>query len=152
MGAEMETDELFMQRCLELAAIAKSNGKTAVGSLIVKAGETIAEGIESSAEYPQLIAHAEIVAILKANDILGTKDLSGCTLYTTVEPCFMCTFLIRETKINEVVFGVSAGQIGGSNPEFPLLTTQKIARWPVELKIKGGVMEQDCRAMLSRKP
>lgn len=151
MSREMENDERFMQRCLELAAIAKANGKTAVGSIIVKAGKIIAEGVESSAEYPPLIAHAEIVAILKAADILGTKDLSGCTLYTTVEPCFMCTFLIRETKIAEVIFGVSAGQIGGNNPEFPLLTTHKIARWPIELKIKGGVLEQECRAMLTRK-
>lgn len=146
----MEQDEKFMKRCLELAAIAKSRGKTAVGAILVRDNQIIAEGTESSEEYPALIAHAEIVALLKATDVLGTKDLSGCVIYTTVEPCFMCSFLIRETKIAEVIYGVPAGQIGGSNPEMPLLTTDKIERWIGKVRLRGGVMEAECRGMLKR--
>ncbi|BAV06415.1 tRNA-specific adenosine-34 deaminase [Filimonas lacunae] len=143
-------DEIFMRRCLALASIAKSRGKTAVGALVVRDNEIIAEGIESSEEYPALVAHAEIVALLKAAEVLGTRDLSGCIMYTTAEPCFMCSYLLRETKIGEVVFGASAGQIGGTNPDFPLLTTDKIARWPVQLTIRGAVLEQECIAMLRK--
>lgn len=146
----MENDEIFMKRCLELAAIAKSCGKTAVGALVVRDNEIVAEGIESSDEYPALIAHAEIVALIKASEVLGKKELSDCKMYTTVEPCFMCSYLIRETKIAEVVFGVSAGQIGGSNPDMPLLTTDKISRWPETVKIRGGVLEQECAALLKK--
>lgn len=146
----MDKDELFMKRCLELAAIAKDRGKTAVGALVVRNNEIIAEGVEASEEYPALVAHAEIVALIKATEMLGTKDLSDCIMYTTVEPCFMCSYLVRETKIDEVVFGVSAGQIGGTNPDFPLLTTDKISRWPATVKIKGAVLEQDCAAMLKK--
>lgn len=139
-----------MRRCLELAAIAKRRGKTAVGSLVVREGMIIAEGVEASEEYPALVAHAEIVALLKAAEVLGTKDLSDCVMYTTVEPCFMCSYLVRETKIAEVVYGASAGQIGGSNPDFPLLATNKITRWPVEVTIRGAVLEQECLAMLRK--
>jgi tRNA(adenine34) deaminase len=146
----MEQDEIFMRRCLELAAVAKLRGKTAVGSIVIRGNKIIAEGVESSGEYPDLVAHAEIVALIKAVDISGTRDLSDCVMYTTVEPCFMCSFLIRETKIGEVIYGVSAGQIGGSNPEMPLLTTDKIGRWTGAVKVKGGVLEGECREMLKR--
>ncbi|WP_255724080.1 nucleoside deaminase [Terrimonas ginsenosidimutans] len=146
----MEHDEIYMRRCLELAAMAKSRGRTAVGAIIVRGHEIIAEGVESSEEFPAMIAHAEIVALIRASDITGTKDLNGCVMYTTVEPCFMCSFLIRETKIAEVVYGVAAGQIGGTNPEMPLLTTDKIGRWGVMVNLRGGVLEQECAAMLKR--
>jgi tRNA(adenine34) deaminase len=146
----MEKDEALMRRCLELALVAKGRGKTAVGAIVVKDNAIVAEGVERSGEYPALIAHAEIVALLKAAEALGTKDLSGCMMYTTVEPCFMCSYLIRETKIAEVVYGASAGQIGGTNPDIPLLTTPDINRWPVAVKIRGGVLEQECMAMLRK--
>lgn len=146
----MEHDELFMRRCLELASIAKGRGKTAVGAVVVRNNEIIAEGVESSEEYPALVAHAEIIALIKATEVLGIKDLSGCKMYTTVEPCFMCGYLLRETKIAEVIFGASAGQIGAGNPDLPLLTTDKITRWPVQIKVRGGVLKEECEAMLQK--
>ncbi|GGH70969.1 tRNA(adenine34) deaminase [Filimonas zeae] len=147
----VENDEMWMKRCLELASIAKERGKTAVGAVVIKDNEVIAEGIESSEEYPALVAHAEIIALIKATEVLGTKELSGCQMYTSVEPCFMCAYLLRETKIAEVIFGARAGQIGATNPDLPLLTTDKIARWPVQIKVRGGVLEEACMAMLKRK-
>src|SRR2546430_17582064 len=50
-----------------------------------------------------------------AQKVLGTKDLSGCTLYTTVEPCAMCSFPIRETRISRVVYAIGSPLMGGDS-------------------------------------
>ena len=59
--------------------------------------------------------HAEIVAVGMAQKALGTKDLSGCTLYTNVEPCAMCSFPIRETRISRVVYSIGSRLMGGDS-------------------------------------
>mgnify|MGYP003575982204 CR=1 FL=1 len=118
-----------MQRCLDLAAKAKANGKTPVGAVIVRDEDIIAEGIEGGPELPSPLAHAEVVAIINAIDKLGSKDLSGCVLYTNVEPCLMCSYLIRQTKISKVVYGKEAGEIGGARGKFPILISNSIAKW-----------------------
>lgn len=138
----------YMRRCLELARLAKENRKTAVGSLLVNNHEVISEGIEGSDELPFPLAHAEVIAIFKAITVLGKKDLSECTLYTTVEPCFMCSYLIRETKIKHIVFGVDAGEIGGANSNYPILTAQDIAKWSASPMITSGVLKNECKELL----
>ena len=57
--------------------------------------------------------HAELAAISEAQKILGRADLSGCTLYSIVEPCAMCSFAVRETSIGRVVFSISSPIMGG---------------------------------------
>lgn len=138
----------YMQRCLELAAIAKSQKQTAVGAMIVRAGKVMAEGIEGGPGLPTVLAHAEMIAIVGAIDALKSRDLSDCTLYTTVEPCIMCAFLARETKIRVVVYGTDAGQIGGAGSAYPILTTNKISRWKTMPELLPGIMETECRKML----
>lgn len=139
-----------MQRCLQLAADAKRNGKTAVGSMVVKGNLVVAEGTEGDASLPQILGHAEIIAIVEAIKKLGTKDLRNCVLYTTVEPCFMCSFVIRETGIARVVFGARAGEIGGVYADFPLLSTTAISRWQTPVQLDGGFFEQECLQLLQK--
>lgn len=57
--------------------------------------------------------HAEMVALSAAQKHLRSKNLSGCTLYTTVEPCPMCSFPIREARISRVVYAISSPRMGG---------------------------------------
>ncbi len=143
-------DHFFMQRCLQLAAEAKKNGKTAVGAVMVKDNNIIAEGWEGESLLPDILGHAEIVAIVKAIEKLNTKDLSLCTMYTTVEPCFMCSYLIRETQIARVVFGAKAGDIGGVHSNFPLLGTTAIGRWKKSVATEGGMLEKECLQFLQK--
>jgi tRNA(adenine34) deaminase len=145
-----EKHEEFMRQCIKLAQIAKLKGKTAVGALIIRNEKVIAEGIEGLGELPAVLAHAEIIAIEKAVSLLGTKDLSGCKLYTTVEPCFMCSYLIRETKIDAVIYGAKAGEIGGFSSEYPILVGQNIKKWITVPIVIGGVLEEDCLKLLAR--
>lgn len=140
--------EKYMKRCLELAAKAKSNNKTAVGSLVVENGKIIAEGIEGAENLPSPLAHAEILAILKAIKYTGSKELQNCILYTTVEPCFMCSYLIRQTKIKEVVFGTTTPETGGVSSEFPILTAISIRKWHPPPVVVDGVLKEECQIIL----
>ena len=86
-------DEKYMLRCIELSQQSLDSGDAAFGSLI-----TIDEHfvVESKNEYRTSISqHAEIVVLDKAHQTLGTSNLSHCTLYTSCEPCPMCSFMIR---------------------------------------------------------
>lgn len=144
-----EPHEKHMKRCLELAAQAKLNNKTAVGSLIVQDGIIIAEGIEGSEELPDIISHAEVVAIIKAIEYTGSKDLSNYTLYTTVEPCFMCSYLIRQTKIKEVIYGTTTSETGGHSSLYPILSTIKIQKWQPSPVIFDGILEEECHNIIN---
>ena len=62
-----------------------------------------------------------------AQKALGTKDLSGCTLYTNVEPCAMCSFPIRETRISRVVYGIGSRLMGGDS-KWDILADPELSR------------------------
>lgn len=140
--------ETYMHRCLELAARAKAAGLTAVGSLIVNNGEIISEGAEGEEELPDILAHAEVLAIIRARAFLQLKDLSGCTLYTTVEPCFMCSYLIRQSRMTAVVYGAPTNGTGGALSAYPLLMADDIDPWSFTPAVTGGVLREACLEML----
>ncbi|MGY8847786.1 MAG: nucleoside deaminase, partial [Bacteroidia bacterium] len=97
-------DKHFMQRCIELSKLSLDQGDAPFGSLITRDNELIAEGI--NAANTKVSEHAEITALHNAHQVIGSSDLSGCTLYTSCEPCPMCSFMIREYKISRVVFAL----------------------------------------------
>lgn len=145
----MTDAEKYMWRCLELAQMAKDNGKTAVGSLLVRDGQIIAEGIEGEDRLPLVMSHAENIAVLKAIEKLQTRDLSDCVLYTTVEPCFMCAYLIRQMKIGKVIYGTETPAGGHSSP-FPILTTDQIPSWLYQPEVIAGVLRKECEEMVGK--
>lgn len=140
-----EEHKHFMKKCLELALEAKRNGKAGVGALLVKDGQIIAQGIEGSSALPPQLAHAEIIAIIKGMSVLETNDLSGFTLYTTVEPCIMCSYMIRSTRIGHVVIGTPTTSVGGVTSNYPILTAEDIPNWPSVPSITMGFMEGECK-------
>ncbi len=101
----METHEAFMQIALEEAAVARDEGNSAVGSIIVKDGEVIARGRNLVNTTHDVTAHAETVALREGGAALETADFTGCTLYTTFEPCPMCCGAILLSGISELVLG-----------------------------------------------
>lgn len=118
-----------MRRCLQLAAQARERGDAPVGAVIVRAGEILAEGVEQVRAGRDVTAHAELIALRRACERLGTTDLSGCILCTNVEPCWMCSYLIREAGIPAVVIGVPVADIGGLTSRFPLLSDDRVEGW-----------------------
>ena len=139
--------ECFMLQCIELAHIAKSNGESPVGSVVVKHGEIIGQGIEGGKAHLDITFHAEIEAIRQASKLLQSQDLSDCILYTTHEPCIMCAYMIRHTKINTVVSGITTGEYGGASSCYPLLSDTTIKKWGSTPKLIFGVLEEECRKL-----
>lgn len=115
-----------MERCNELAQQAAAEGESPVGSIVVKNGRIIGEGYEKSRQLKDVTRHAEVVALLDA--LKSTPDLSGATIYSNVEPCILCSYAIRHHRIAQVIFERTAGELGGTNPPFNILTAN-FAAW-----------------------
>ena len=113
--------EKYMSRCRQLAEKAVHGGDAPVGSLVLRDGQVLAEGVGGVKAQKDPTAHAEILAIRKACAALGTLDLSGTTLYTTKEPCLMCSYAIRQTRISRVVIEERTEKGGGVTSQYPIL-------------------------------
>ena len=140
-----------MRRCLELARRALSRGDVPVGSIVVRGGWVIGEGQEGTRARLDPAAHAEVEALRAACDALGTLDLSGATLYTTVEPCVLCAYAVRQTRIHRVVFGVEAGVLGGVNGLYPLLVATIESPGPPPVIVDGGILAEECRRLVTER-
>lgn len=144
-------DEAFMRQAIRLAHIARERGDAPVGSVVVCKGRIIGRGVESVRQKNDLTAHAELKAMQQACRALGSRDLSGCTLYTTVEPCWMCSFGIRAARIARVVTGRAVPHVGGISSRHPILTDSGIQNWPRPPVVTAGVLEAECRGLFSTK-
>lgn len=144
---DIEIYESLMRRCIELAKIAKQRGDSAVGCVIVKDGQIVAEAAEGGKTQNDITFHAEIEAVRYARITLGKTDLSDCIMVTTHEPCIMCSYVIRHHKIGLIIVGVSTGQIGGYSSALPVLLDKTISKWSHPPKIIDKVLEQECKEL-----
>ena len=85
-------------------------------------GKLIAEEVESVKETMDVAAYAELIFIRNACFALGTFDLSGCVLYIIAEPCFMCSYALRQAHISKVFIGLPTTGAGGISSRHPILT------------------------------
>jgi len=132
-------EEVFKSRCNQLAEIAASKGESPVGSILVFNHEVIGEGIESTKALNDVTQHAEIRAIRDAIAQGHKEVLDQSILYSTHEPCVMCSYSIRHYKIKEVCFGQSVPHIGGATSAFNALVTDQVPSWPSRPKITRWV-------------
>ncbi|QBK77494.1 nucleoside deaminase [Myroides odoratimimus] len=91
-----------------------------------------------------MTCHAEIEVIRNFRTQYDEVDLSECILYTTHEPCIMCSYILRHHKVGMVVWGISTGEIGGVSSDYPTLSTTQISKWGVAPIIIKGVLEEEC--------
>ena len=99
------TNEHFMQRAIALSLESVKNGGGPFGAVIVKDGKIISEGTNRVTADNDPTAHAEIFAIRQAAKKLNSFDLSGCTIYTSCEPCPMCLGAIYWAHLDVIYFG-----------------------------------------------
>ena len=98
------TKEELMQRAIELSINSVRNGGGPFGAVIAREGEIIAEGSNGVTIYNNPTAHAEVTAIRKACEKLGTFELKGCEIYTSCEPCPMCLGAIYWAHLDKVYY------------------------------------------------
>jgi tRNA(adenine34) deaminase len=137
----------LMQRAISLAGEVKSSGDVPVGALIVnESGEILSIGKNEREKDNDPTAHAEIVAIRKASEKLGSWRLDDLTLIVTLEPCVMCAGAILQSRIKRLVFGAfdqKAGAVGSS------LDVIRDVRALSKVEVVSGVLESDSKILLS---
>ena len=136
----MEKDHIyFMKKALEEAKYAFYKNEVPVGCVIVNENEIISRSSNMVELLNDSTAHAELIAITSAQNSLNNKNLDGCILYTTLEPCLMCHGAIYWSKINTIVYGASDEKRGFSRHNL------EIDR---KINIVKGVMEEESRELL----
>jgi len=124
-----EVDLRWLRRSRVLAEQARSSGNTPVGSVVATGDLLIAEASEAVPAGPDPFAHAEFVAVREAMQGLGGGDLRKATVYTTAEPCFMCSYAIREAHMGRGVIVAATPWVGGATSRYPILAAADVPRW-----------------------
>jgi tRNA(adenine34) deaminase len=136
-----------MQQAIAIAQEVKSSGDVPVGALIVnEVGEILSSGKNEREKYNDPTAHAEIVAIRKASEKIGSWRLDNLTLIVTLEPCVMCAGAILQSRIKRLVFGAfdqKAGAVGSS------LDVIRDVRALSKVEVVSGVLEKECAKLLT---
>lgn len=111
---ELYTDEYFMREALKEAQKALDIDEVPVGAVVVCNNRIIARAHNQTEKLTDATAHAEMLATTAAANYLGSKYLSECTLYVTLEPCVMCAGALHWVQLKKLVFGASDVQRGYS--------------------------------------
>ena len=136
-----------MQQAIAIAQEVKSSGDVPVGALIVnEVGEVLSSSKNEREKNKDPTAHAEIVAIRKASEKLGSWRLDDLTLVVTLEPCVMCAGAILQSRLKRLVFGAfdqKAGAVGSS------LDVIRDVRALSKVEVVSGVLEDECAKLLT---
>jgi tRNA(adenine34) deaminase len=111
---QKKSDEYFMLEALKEARKALSLGEVPVGAIVVCQNKILARAHNQTEKLTDATAHAEMLAITSASYELGSKYLSECTLYVTLEPCVMCAGALHWVQLQKLVFGAEDIQRGYS--------------------------------------
>lgn len=141
-----DADRRFLRLAIDKAREGVRAGQSPFGAVIVKNGEVVCAVHNVVWETTDITAHAEVHAIRKACRRLGTVDLSGCTLYSSTEPCPMCFAAIHWAKIDRVVFGttIADAQEAGFN-ELTISNEQMKHLGGSPVEVEGEVLKDEAR-------
>lgn len=136
----------YMQEAIVEAKKAAGEGEVPVGAIVVKNGEIISRAHNLTEKNQNPTHHAEMLAIDKALKKLGSKNLSGCELYVTLEPCAMCIGACALSKISSVYFGAYDTKSGACGGKCDVL---REGCYDFKTEIYGGIEETECKKILT---
>jgi guanine deaminase len=138
----------LMQHAIAKAFSGIKKGQTPFGACVAKGGEAVICEHNRVWMNTDITAHAEILALRKACNKLGTIDLSGCTIYTTCEPCPMCFSACHWAGISRIVFGAEIEDAKGHGFNELFIPSEVMKGYDEEMiEIKGGVLKEECVAL-----
>lgn len=135
-----------MREALKLAREAQMAGEVPVGAVVVCEEKIIAHARNERETSGDPTAHAEVLALRRAAEALGTRRLEGCTLYVTLEPCPMCAGAIVMAGIDAVFFGAYDPRCGCAGSLYDLPEDASFGR---VIPCSGGLLEAECRLALN---
>lgn len=133
-----------MRTALDEALAARDAGEVPIGALVVKDGVIVSKAHNLVESLKDATAHAELIALREACAVLNERRLEGCTLYSTLEPCAMCTGAIINSRVERVVFGAYDERFGCCGSAMSLGYGCLGRR----VLIVGGVLEEECTEIL----
>jgi tRNA(adenine34) deaminase len=142
---DLQSDHHFMGEALRQAGRAYLAEEVPIGAVIVRSGRIIARAFNQVEMLKDATAHAEMLAITQAEEVVGDWRLNDCTLYVTKEPCPMCAGAVVHVRLARVVFGVGdpkAGAAGG------ILNLLQFPSFNHRCEITRGVREPECKSLL----
>ena len=116
-----------------------------IGAVVVHAGDVIARGHNEREARGDPTAHAEIIALRAAAQVLGSWRVLDSTLYVTLEPCAMCAGAIVLARVPRVVYGCTDPKAGAAGSVLDLLADPRLNHRP---EVVGGVLADRCAALL----
>lgn len=135
-------DEYFMEIALSLAEEAASQGEIPVGSVVVCKNRIIAKAHNQTEQLNDVTAHAELMAVTSAEHYLGSKYLTDCTLYVTLEPCVMCAGALFWAQLGRLVIGAQDPKRGYSHVTPSLLHPKT--------RVETGILADDSQTLLTK--
>lgn len=139
--------EWFMRQALRQAEQAAAVGEVPVGAIIVHEEKVIAAAYNQREQLHDPTAHAEMIAITQAAEVMQDWRLENCTLYVTLEPCAMCAGAILQARIPKVIFGATDPKAGAVQTLFQLLSDQRLNH---RAEVVGGICAAECGEILTR--
>lgn len=142
----MSEDEKYMYLAIAEAKKAEQIDEVPIGAIIVYEGEVIATGYNKRETSQQSLSHAELIAIERANEQVGSWRLEDCTLYVTLEPCPMCAGALVQSRMKRVVYGAKDPKAGCVGTLMNLVTEE---RFNHQVEWMSGVLEEECSQLLT---
>jgi tRNA(adenine34) deaminase len=143
-------DNDFIRRAIDLAQEASRSGSGApIGCIIALEGEVIGDGKNEVAATNDPTAHAEIAAIRKSSAHLKRSRFEGATMYSTLQPCGMCTMAAIWAGISRIVYGAERSQVHEMYFESRNLDIMDFVHdaFKDDLTLTGGVLGDQCAAL-----
>jgi len=141
------TDEFYMGLALEAAEEAGRRGEVPIGACVVSGdGEVIATASNSPIGDSDPTAHAEVLALRKAGAKVGNYRLTGCSVYTTIEPCAMCAGALVSARVRRLVYGAADERFGAVRSVYRICDDGSLNH---VIEVVPGVLEERCSALVS---
>ncbi len=151
MSAAIDDHQRFMTFAIEVCQTGMQNGQAPFGAAVVRDGVLLAASHNTNAQANLPTRHAEINAIEMACETIGARDLSGCVLYATCEPCPMCFAAAHWAGVARIVFGatIADADAAGFRQLWVSCAAMK-SQGKSAILLEGPVMREVCRALLTR--
>ncbi len=139
------TDEDYLRLAMEEAEAAAEAGEVPVGAVLVGAGVVLGRGQNRVLRDSDPTAHAEIVAMRQAAQASNNYRLTGCILYTTLEPCSMCAGAMIHARLGRLVYGADDPKAGAAGSVVIVLNHPRLNH---QVEITRGVLADECGTLL----
>ncbi|HLA12979.1 MAG TPA: tRNA adenosine(34) deaminase TadA [Pyrinomonadaceae bacterium] len=146
-AAEITTDTQWMQKAIDAALEAQSEGEVPVGACIVSSGKLLAVAGNRTRRDNDPTAHAEIVALRAAANTLGNYRLTEAVVYSTIEPCAMCAGALIQARVKRLVYGAPDEKAGAVESRFAICNTDFLNH---RIQITARVMERECCELMQQ--